>query len=188
MLSQLSLDRHCGRPSLLDLNPFQLPPSLAIKKLEFYPKLGWFFRTLVHHLLSLFAFWKKLFLSSTLCLSTYWPFMQQVVWAWTLLQFNQPWLENTQERNFKNFQKQNMNLPPASNYMLCNIYNVFGIRSYLEMIFCSRIGEGNGNPLQCSCLENPRDGGAWWAAVYGVTQSRTRLKQLSSSSSSKDDF
>ena len=38
------------------------------------------------------------------------------------------------------------------------------------------IGEGNGNPLQCSCLENPRDGGAWWAAVYGVTQSRTRLK------------
>ena len=37
-------------------------------------------------------------------------------------------------------------------------------------------GEGNGNPLQYSCLENPRDGGAWWAAVYGVTQSRTRLK------------
>ena len=46
------------------------------------------------------------------------------------------------------------------------------------------IGEGNGNPLQCSCLENPRDGGAWWAAVYGVTQSRTRLKWLSRSSSS----
>ena len=46
----------------------------------------------------------------------------------------------------------------------------------------SCIGEGNGNPLQCSCLENPRDGGAWWAAVYGVTQSRTRLKWLSSSS------
>ena len=44
-------------------------------------------------------------------------------------------------------------------------------------------GEGNGNPLQCSCLENPRDGGAWWAAVSGVTQSRTRLKWLSSSSS-----
>ena len=37
-------------------------------------------------------------------------------------------------------------------------------------------GEGNGNPLQCSCLENPRDGGAWWAAVYGVVQSWTRLK------------
>ena len=47
----------------------------------------------------------------------------------------------------------------------------------------SYIGEGNGNPLQCSCLENPRDGGAWWAAVCGVTQSRTRLKRLSSSSS-----
>ena len=46
----------------------------------------------------------------------------------------------------------------------------------------SRIGEGNGNPLQCSCLENPRDGGAWWAAVYGVAQSQTRLKRLSSSS------
>ena len=43
------------------------------------------------------------------------------------------------------------------------------------------IGEGKGNPLQCSCLENPRDGGAWWAAVYGVAQSQTRLKQLSSS-------
>ena len=48
----------------------------------------------------------------------------------------------------------------------------------------SCIGEGNGNPLQCSCLGNPRDGGAWWAAVYGVAQSRTRLKRLSSSSSS----
>ena len=46
----------------------------------------------------------------------------------------------------------------------------------------SCIGEGNGNPLQCSCLENPRDGGAWWAAVYGVAQSRTQLKRLSSSS------
>ena len=43
------------------------------------------------------------------------------------------------------------------------------------------LGEGNGNPLQCSCLENPRDGGAWWAAVYGVAQSWTRLKRLSSS-------
>ena len=45
----------------------------------------------------------------------------------------------------------------------------------------SCIGEGNGNPLQCSCLENPRDGEAWWAAVYGVAQSQTRLKWLSSS-------
>ena len=46
------------------------------------------------------------------------------------------------------------------------------------------IGEGNGNPLQCSCLENPRDGGAWWAAAYGVAKSRIRLTRLSSSSSS----
>ena len=48
----------------------------------------------------------------------------------------------------------------------------------------SHIGEGNGNPLQCSCLENPRDGGAWWAAVYGVAQSQIRRKRLSSSSRS----
>ena len=46
----------------------------------------------------------------------------------------------------------------------------------------SCVGERNGNPLQCSCLENPRDGGAWWAAVYGVAQSQTWLKRLSSSS------
>ena len=49
----------------------------------------------------------------------------------------------------------------------------------------SCIGEGNGNLLQCSCLENPRDREGWWATVYGVAQSRTRLKRLSSSSSSK---
>ena len=52
----------------------------------------------------------------------------------------------------------------------------------------SCIGEGNGNPLQCSCLENPRDGGAWWAAVYGVAQSRTQLKRLSSSSISSSNI
>ena len=51
----------------------------------------------------------------------------------------------------------------------------------------SCIGEGNGNPLQCSRLENPRDGGAWWAAVYEVAQSRTRLKRLSSSNSSSSE-
>ena len=49
----------------------------------------------------------------------------------------------------------------------------------------SCFGEGNGNPLQCSCLENPRDRGVWWAAIYGVAQSRTRLKRLSSSSNSR---
>ena len=52
----------------------------------------------------------------------------------------------------------------------------------------SSIGEGNGNPLQCSCLENPRDGGAWWAAVYGVAQSQTWLKRCSSSSSSSSKY
>ena len=52
----------------------------------------------------------------------------------------------------------------------------------------SCIGGGNGNPLQCSCLENPRDGEAWWAAVYRVARSRTRLKRLSNSSSSIPSF
>ena len=51
----------------------------------------------------------------------------------------------------------------------------------------SCIREGNGNPFQCSCLENPRDGGAWWASDYGVAQSRTQLKRLSSSSRSNRD-
>ena len=58
-----------------------------------------------------------------------------------------------------------------------------GVRASHFSLSC--IGEGNGNPLQCSCLENPRDGGAWWAAVSGVAQSRTRLKRHSSSSSSR---
>ena len=56
----------------------------------------------------------------------------------------------------------------------------------LSMHGCT--GEGNGNPLQCSCLEDPREGGAWWAAVYGAAQSQSRLKQLSSSSSSNLDL
>ena len=55
---------------------------------------------------------------------------------------------------------------------------------WVNSLSLSCIGEGNDNSLQCSCLENPRDGGAWWAAIYGVTQSRTQLKWLSSSSSS----
>ena len=60
-----------------------------------------------------------------------------------------------------------------------------GVNSWSEFWFHLGVycGEGNGNPLQCSCLENPRDGGAWWASIYGVAQSRTRLKRLSSSSS-----
>ena len=53
----------------------------------------------------------------------------------------------------------------------------------VEHDWAASVSEGNGNPLQYSCLENPRGGEAWWAAVYGVTQSRTRLKRLSSSSS-----
>ena len=52
----------------------------------------------------------------------------------------------------------------------------------------SCIGEGNGNPLQYSCLENPRDRGAWWAAVYGISQSQTWLKRLSSSSSNPNSY
>ena len=52
----------------------------------------------------------------------------------------------------------------------------------------TKLGEGNGTPLQYSYLENPMDRGAWWAAIYGVAQSRTRLKRLSSSSSNKPLF
>ena len=54
---------------------------------------------------------------------------------------------------------------------------------WVTSLSLSFIGEGNGNPLQCSSLENPSDGRAWWAAIYGITQNRTRLKWLSSSSS-----
>ena len=54
--------------------------------------------------------------------------------------------------------------------------------AYLMLSLITNLGEGTDNPLQCSWLENPRDGGAWWAAVYGVAQSWTRLKRLSSSS------
>ena len=69
----------------------------------------------------------------------------------------------------------------------CSPWGCWGLDTTERLPFyfsLSCIREGNGNPLQCSCLENPRDGGAWWAAVYGVAQSRTRLKRLSSSSSS----
>ena len=68
------------------------------------------------------------------------------------------------------------------NPVLC--YFNLTIIIFVSGSYLSCIGEGHGNPIQCSCLENPRDGGAWWAAVYGVTQSWTRLKRLSSSSSS----
>ena len=67
------------------------------------------------------------------------------------------------------------------------VHGVAGSRARLHFHFSlSCIGEGNGNPLQCSCLENPRDSGAWWAPVSGAAQSRTRLKRLSSRSSSRN--
>ena len=68
---------------------------------------------------------------------------------------------------------------PSSNGQLLIVEVYSGNKPQLDL--CP-IGEGNGNPLQCSCLENPREGGDWWAAVSGVTQSRTRLKWRSSSS------
>ena len=63
-------------------------------------------------------------------------------------------------------------------------YNIFMIRRFgqTQLVRNWTSGEGNGNPLQYSCLENPRDGGAWWDAIYGVTQSWTRLKRLSNNS------
>ena len=65
-------------------------------------------------------------------------------------------------------------------WALVILYNNHSLKQEIEHPKGIVLGEGNGNPLQCSCLENPRDGGAWWAAVYGVTQSRTWLKWLSS--------
>ena len=67
----------------------------------------------------------------------------------------------------------------------CSPWGRWGLDDWATSFSLSRIGEGNGNPLQCSCLENPRDGEAWWAAIYGVAQNRTRLKRLSSSSSKR---
>ena len=60
---------------------------------------------------------------------------------------------------------------------ICKMLYAIFIYFYINLLYL--FGEGNGNPLQCSCLENPRDGEAWWSAVYGVAESRTRLKQLS---------
>ena len=64
--------------------------------------------------------------------------------------------------------------------LLCSSF--FTVQVSHPYMTTGNIGEGNGNPLQCSCLENPRDRGAWWASVYGVAQSQTRLKEFSSSS------
>ena len=72
-------------------------------------------------------------------------------------------------------------------YQLTDIWSLFPFPVFLSFFIwmhCMALwGEGNSTPLQCSCLENPRDGGAWWATVYGITQSWTRMKWLSSSSS-----
>ena len=69
--------------------------------------------------------------------------------------------------------------------MFINFYILENYFSFSKLLV-KGIGEGNGNPLQYSSLENPRDGGAWWAPIYGVAQSWTRLNQLGSNSSSKD--
>ena len=100
------------------------------------------------------------------------------------------------ERFKMNKTKQNMGKRQRlQNYMLWGKNLYFDIQEAPAVLLksdfhfsLSCIGEGNGNPHQCSCLENPRDSRAWWAAVYGVTQSWTRLKQLSSSSSSSCTF
>ena len=69
---------------------------------------------------------------------------------------------------------------PSMVYVLVFVF-VAKVKKVSHELKMNRVGK----PLQCSCLENPRDGGAWWAAVYGVAQSRTQLKRLSSSSSSR---
>jgi len=74
-----------------------------------------------------------------------------------------------------------VSLPHPLGHIQRCIYTVLSVVSGARIL---PVGEGNGTPLQCSCLEKPRDGGAWWAAVYGVAESRTRLERLSSSSSS----
>ena len=73
---------------------------------------------------------------------------------------------------------------PEGHWILPNLILGFrvGFIKWTLRLDSTTYGEGNGNPLQCSCLENPRDSGAWWAAVYGVAQNQTRLKRLGSSS------
>ena len=90
--------------------------------------------------------------------------------------------ENAKFENSYFFKNQILYLRTLLNYLF---------DTYNYSLLLDHHGEGNGNPLQCSCLENPRDGGAWWAAICGVAQSLTQLKQLSSSRSirsSKDNI
>ena len=65
------------------------------------------------------------------------------------------------------------------------LYVFVFVHIHFVYVYTCQLGEGNDNPLQYSCLQNPVDGGAWWAAVHRVAQSRTQLKRLSSSSSSR---
>ena len=83
---------------------------------------------------------------------------------------------------YKHIQEHNFKLKPGGSTVKESAYNAGGVGSIPGLGRSPE--EGNGNPLQCSCLENPSDGGAWWAAIYGVAQGQTRLKQFSSSSSS----
>ena len=109
--------------------------------------------------------------------------------SWTISRFTRYWVEYSEWR--RQWQPTPVLLPGRSHgqrsLVGCSPWGCEESDRTEQLHFhflLSCIGEGNGNPLQCSCLENPRDrvgGGAWWAAVYGVAQSRTRLKRLSSS-------
>ena len=90
-------------------------------------------------------------------------------------------LDTTERLNWTEVNWYSLNLKTLSLCKCTHILTHTQLRFHFSL---PCIGEGNGNPLQCSCLENLRDGGAWWAAVYEVAQSRTGLKRLSSSSSS----
>ena len=89
------------------------------------------------------------------------------------------WIRGTHRSQMERF--FSLRITPFFFHSPCDNY---GIEDQNDRFFfvcvCAQFGEGHGNPLQCSCLENPRDGGAWWAAVYGVAQSQTWLKWLSS--------
>ena len=93
-------------------------------------------------------------------------------------------LANEGKKRKKERLKEKSMCPPISKYEL---YQNFWLTLKHHTRIGQDAGEGNRNPLQCSCLENPRDGRAWWAAVYGVPQSQTRLKRLGSSSSHCQD-
>ena len=90
-------------------------------------------------------------------------------------------IRNFSDKNHPKVKYIEWNNGELDNY--CELKKKAGKLQWIYTKLGTSPGEGNGNPLQCSCLENPRDLGAWWAAVYGVAQSRTRLKRLCSSSS-----